>query len=65
MKKKFEKPHCDVIYLFNNILTVSSCGCYDGKTDWGAGNDDECPNLNNPECQCKLNTTDPSLGNCV
>ncbi len=65
MKGKFVKPTCEVIHFDDKILTVSNCECWDGKTDWGEGADSTCPNLNLPECQCKLNTTDPSLGNCV
>jgi hypothetical protein len=64
--KKFEEPSCEVIYLENSIIVTSTqCGCFDGTQDWGEGSDSQCPNLNLAECGCKLNTTDPSLGNCV
>ena len=65
MKGQFVEPICDVVRFDKKILTQASiCGCFDGTTDWGTG-DSTCPNLNLPECGCKLNTTDPTLGNCV
>ena len=65
MKVRFVEPTYEVIRFGEKILTVSDCVCWDGSIDWGEGSNTECPNLNLPECQCKLNTTDPSLGNCV
>jgi len=66
VKQSFEKPICEIVRFHNNVITDSTnCICWDGNQDWGEGADSECPNLNLPECQCKLNVTDPSLGNCV
>lgn len=65
MKIEFVEPVFEIIHFGNDVIRTSECGCYDGMTDWGAGADSTCPNLNLPECQCKLNTTNPDLGNCV
>ena len=65
MRKQFEEPKVELIRFDDKILTVSNCGCWDGRTDWGEGADSTCPNLNLPEFQCKLNMTNPELGNCV
>lgn len=69
MKKSFTEPSLEVVLFGNNVISTSECGCFDGVTDWGSdeycGSDQNCPNLNDPNCGCKLNVTNPDLGNCI
>lgn len=64
MKMKFEEPSCEFIYLDNETIVTSGCACWDGTTDHGVGADEDCPDVDNPECSCSQNY-DPSLPNCI
>ena len=35
--RNFDKPKCEIVRFDNAVLTTSSCGCWDGEDDWGAG----------------------------
>lgn len=68
MKQEFNKPLSEVVRFGKNVIATSVCYCNIGGTDWWieyGEADGECPNLNNPECSCKLNFTNPDAGNCV
>ncbi len=61
MKQNFMKPSCEIVRFDNDIIRTS-CGCFDGLSDWGAGANTTCNH--NPECSCSQNS-DPNLPNCV
>ncbi len=65
MKSKFVEPAIEVVRFGNGIITTSDCSCFDGIINYGAGQDGDCPNLNDPNCSCAMNTTNPALGNCI
>lgn len=65
MKNRFAEPAFEVVRFGKSVIATSGCGCDDGIIDYGPGQDEDCPNLNDPNCSCKLNTTNPALGNCV
>lgn len=65
MKSRFAEPEFEVVRFGDGIITTSGCSCFDGAIVWGEGENEDCPNLNDPNCSCGMNTTNPALGNCV
>lgn len=68
MKQSFDQPRSEIVRFGKNVIVTSTCYCNVDGEDWWllyGEPDGDCPNLNNPECSCKLNMTDPSAGNCV
>jgi len=60
-KKLFIKPLIDIVRFKSEILSASSCGCYDSK--WCPANYNNCTN-DGAQCSCGTNYN-PALDNCI